>query len=122
MPANKLFFQDWDADRFRHWAQQYGSSTAKVVDSILSSYKVVQQGYNACFGLMALAKKYSAKRLEQACQLICLRTTSPTYRQVKDILARDEDFEAVTLTVGSERKKPPIGHQRGAAYYKKEKE
>ena len=121
MPRDKQFYQDWDADRFRHWAKKYGSSTILVVESILNSFSIVQQGYNSCMGLMALAKKYSAIRLEKACQLALSRTVSPRYRLVKDILSKGEDLQSCADTQSDHKPSDdsrPKGHQRGADYYK----
>ncbi len=118
MPPDKQFFQDWDADRFLRWARQYGPDTVTVVAAILNSSPVVQQTYHSCMGILSLAKKHTAARLEKACRLACQRTKSPTYRLVKDILAKEED-----LRPGTPANQPipvysgPKGHQRGAAYF-----
>jgi transposase len=118
MPPDKQFFQDWDADRFLRWAKEYGPDTVTVVAAILNSSPVVQQTYNSCMGIMSLAKKYTAKRLERACRLACLRTKSPTYRLVKDILAKEEDLQTSAGPVQSNSDYPgPKGHQRGADYF-----
>ena len=120
MPPDKQFYQDWDGDRFRRWAAQYGDNTVMVIESILNASPVVQQTYNACMGVMTLAKKHSAVRLERASKIACQRTRTPTYRMVKDILAKDEDLAATTsdTTVAADQ---PVGrtrgHQRGAGYY-----
>jgi len=121
MPRDKQFYQDWDADRFRHWARKYGPSTVLVIESILHSFALVQQTYNSCLGLMALAKKYSAVRLEKACKLALSRTSVPRYRLVKDILSKDEDLEQPVVgqsNNNSTKDSRPKGHQRGSHYYK----
>ena len=41
-----------------------GSNTQVVVRAILGSYKVEQQGYKSCMGLLKLADKYTPERLE----------------------------------------------------------
>jgi len=118
MPPDKQFFQDWDADRFLNWGRQYGPETVKVVASVLDSSPIIQQTFKACMGVMSLAKKYSAGRLEKACKLACQRSKAPTYRLVKDILAKEEDLSIVATPSQADRPvSGPRGHQRGAAYY-----
>ena len=117
MPPNKQFFLDWDADRFRRWAKQYGPETVNVVVAILNSSPIVQQTYNACMGLMSLARKYTAVRLEKACGLACQRSKAPTYRMVKDILSKEEDLTTPSSQIQPAPSTGPKGHQRGAAYY-----
>ena len=69
-------------------------------------------------GLMSLARKHTAARLEKACKLACQRSKTPTYRMVKDVLAKEEDLAATSSPTDPERPlSGPKGHQRGAAYY-----
>jgi transposase len=118
MPPDKQFYLDWDADRFLKWSRQFGSETEKVVAAILNSSPIVQQTYNACMGVISLAKKYTAVRLERACKLACQRSKTPTYRMVKDILVRQEDVTpAAEPAQSTATESEPRGHRRGAAYY-----
>jgi hypothetical protein len=89
-----------------------------VVASILDSSPIIQQTFKACLGVMSMAKKHSAVQLEKACKIACQRSKTPTYRMVKDILAKEEDLASVPLHTQADR--PPSvmrGHQRGASYY-----
>ena len=67
MPPNHQQYVKWDGDRFRKWAKKSGENTVKVVDTILCSHKVEQQGYRACMALLKLGDQYSPQRLENAC-------------------------------------------------------
>ena len=67
MPANHQKYLEWNGDRFRKWAERIGTNTCKVVNAILASQRVEQQSYRSCMGLLKLADKYSAERLEAAC-------------------------------------------------------
>ena len=67
MPASHQQYLEWNGDRFRKWAERIGSSTNQVVDAILTSKRVEQQSYRSCMGLLKLADKYTADRLEAAC-------------------------------------------------------
>lgn len=66
MPPDKLFFADWDRDRFLSWAEKTGSATRGVIEAILNRAIVEQQAYRSCFGVLNLQEKYGAERLERA--------------------------------------------------------
>jgi hypothetical protein len=68
MPADHKRYVSWDGARFVSWAQKAGPNTVVTVKSILASYKIEQQSYRSCMGLLKLADKYSVTRLEAACR------------------------------------------------------
>lgn len=114
MPPNHQKYLEWDGDRFRKWANSIGESAGAVVNAILASYTVEQQGYRACMGLLKLADKYSIGRLEAACKRALAYTPNPGYKSILNI-----------LKTGSDKLKPEPqpdassehGFTRGAAYY-----
>lgn len=62
-----------------------------VVEATLSSQRVEQQSYRSCMGLLKLADKYSADRLESACKKTLSYTATPSYKSIKNILAAGQD-------------------------------
>jgi hypothetical protein len=64
MPPNHQQYVQWNGDRFRKWAEKIGTNTQTVISAILGGYKVEQQGYKACMGLLKLADKYPLKETE----------------------------------------------------------
>ena len=66
MPPEHQKYVQWNGERFIHWAGKVGSNTQVTVQAILSGYKVEQQGYKSCMGLLKLADKYTPERLENA--------------------------------------------------------
>ena len=64
MPPKHQQYVQWNGERFRNWAAKIGSNAATVVETILTGYKVEQQGYRACMALLKLSEQYSAQRLE----------------------------------------------------------
>ena len=114
MPPNHQKFIEWNGNRFRSWAQSIGPSTQAVVSAILASYKVEQQGYRTCMGLLKLADKYSVPRLETACKRALSYTPNPGYKSIQTILKTGSDKldEENTASSSSEH-----GFTRGAAYY-----
>lgn len=119
MPEDHQKYLQWNGIRFIAWADKIGTSTSITVKSILASYKVEQQGYKACMGLLKLADKYSVARLEAACHKALSYTPHPSYKSVKNILATGQDkvitlaeTESITQTENN-----AYGYTRGPEYY-----
>ena len=113
-------YLEWNGDRFRKWAERIGSNTCKVVHAILASQRVEQQSYRSCMGLLKLADKYSAQRLEAACRKALSYTASPSYKSIKNILATGQDrsdTEIQKTDIASTQNKHAI--TRGADYYRR---
>ena len=117
MPEDHQKYLEWNGDRFRRWGAQIGLSTATVVNAILTSQRVEQQSYRSCMGLLKLTDKYSPARLENACTLALSYTASPSYKNVKDILATGRDK---TLAEKKDEVQPnPYALTRGSEYYRR---
>ena len=54
-------------------------------DICLDGYKIEQQGYKACMGLLKLADKYTPDRLENACKRALSFTPRPSYKNIQVI-------------------------------------
>jgi hypothetical protein len=115
LPPNKLFFVNWDAERFIHWGRQTGPACAKIIEQILGRAVIEQHAYRACFGVLSLKDKYGEKRLERACQILLSRSKAPSYSQVKRILEKGEDLKGEENKESAEHR--PHGFRRGSAYY-----
>jgi hypothetical protein len=86
MPPNHQQYTQWNGERFRNWAAKIGPNTQAVVETILTCYKVEQQGYRACMALLKLSEQYSAERLEGACTKALFYTPRPSYKSIQTIL------------------------------------
>lgn len=119
MPEDHQKYLKWDGNRFISWAEKIGTSTSITVRSILSSYKVEQQGYKACMGLLKLADKYSVERLEAACNKALSYTPHPSYKSVKNILVTGQDKISTSTEVPAtpQSENNAYGYTRGAEYY-----
>ena len=62
-----------DDKRIRNWASSVGKSTRQVVDRILGSVSIKEQGYNPCLAVLRLSRTYTDARLETACELAVSR-------------------------------------------------
>ena len=111
---------EWSPSRLVRWGEQIGAATGAVVTTILERYPHPEQGYRACLGLLSLARRYGADRLEAASQRA--RTTGAvSYRSVKSILTSGFDQLPAALTSGAEsllHLPATHAHVRGADYYR----
>ena len=115
MPPNHQQYIQWNGERFVKWAAKIGINTKTAVSAILSGYKIDQQGYKACMGILKLADKYSPERLENACKKALTFTPRPSLKNIQAILSSGQDKEQPT-----EKEKPTTsqyGFTRGAEYY-----
>ena len=91
-----------------------GSNTKTAVRAILSSYKVEQQGYKSCMGLLRLADKYSPERLENACKRALEYTPCPSLKHIRTILETGHDKVPDEPEPTSSSR---YGFTRGSEYY-----
>lgn len=116
MPPKHQQYVQWNGERFRKWATNIGENTAVVVESILSGYKVEQQGYRACMALLKMGDQYTKQRLESACAKALDYTPRPSYKAILTILKSGQDRISKDSTADYEPSE--FGFTRGADYYK----
>jgi len=85
MPPAHRALSEWSPQRFQHWAEQIGPDTAQLISGVLASRLHPQQAYRTSLGLLGLAKRYTAARLEAACRY-ALSAGIRTYSGVHHIL------------------------------------
>lgn len=115
MPLSHQQYIQWNGERFVKWAAKIGINTKTAVSAILSGYKIEQQGYKACMGILKLADKYSPERLENACKKALTFTPRPSLKNIQAILSSGQDKEQPDReekTTSSQ-----YGFTRGAEYY-----
>lgn len=120
MPESHQKYLQWDGKRFAEWADKVGPNTTSVVKAILASFKIEQQGYKSCMGLLKLADKYSINRLEEACKRALSYTPHPSYKSVKNILVSGLDklnSQNQETAESSNDARESFGYTRGAGYY-----
>src|SRR5229473_469851 len=90
MPKAHQLHLEWTPSRFIAWAGTIGPQTAALVAAILADRPHPEQGYRSCLGILRLAKRYDAGRLEAACAR-ALAAGARSYRHVDAILRRGLD-------------------------------
>ena len=76
-------------------ASLIGPHTRESIDCILKSALFVQQAYRSCQGVLRLAVRYGADRLEAACRRMEPKTAS-TYKRIEAILRNNLDEMPLT--------------------------
>src|SRR6059036_623307 len=90
MPKAHQAHAGWRPSRFVDWATTIGPQTAALVTAILADRPHPEQGYRSCLGILRLAKRDGAARLEAACAR-ALIVGVRSYRHVDSILKHGLD-------------------------------
>jgi transposase len=117
MPAAHRAHQTWSPQRLLHWAGRIGVATQRVVAHILETKPHPEQGYRACLGMLALAKKFGDRRLEAACAR-AVTIGAKSRKSVASILANGLDQQPLQLALDVDA--PPLpahANVRGPQYY-----
>lgn len=94
-------------------ARRIGSKTVDAVGLMLESSIYMEQNYKSCFGMLMLAKKYGASRLEASCDR-ALKGPRVNYTMIKNILERGLDKQ---LTLPDSPPIPSHDNIRGKDQY-----
>jgi len=115
MPPAHRAVSEWSPERFQSWAEQIGPHTAQLIGTVLGSRVHPQQAYRTCLGLLNLAKRYTAARLEAACRY-ALPAEIHSYKGLHHILEAQLDRLPPAEPMPDI---PPTDHAnlRGPAYY-----
>lgn len=93
MPQNHQHYTEqkgWDADYFLRQAAAVGTLTATYVQGMLGTRQYTEQTFNACRGILRLAKQYGHQRLEAACER-ALPSGQYSYKVIENILKNGLD-------------------------------
>lgn len=114
-PKSHRRYLEWTPWRIIRWAAQNGPCTEELISKVLEARPHPEQGFRSCLGIMRLATKHSAQRLEAACQR-ALALKSYSYKSVASILRNGLDKEPLAEDQGSI---PRLIHPniRGQGYY-----
>ena len=114
MPESHLEYIEWNSGRFIRWAASIGPNTKTVIQGIFDGFKIEQQGYKQCLGILNIAKTHSKSLLETICGKALERTPNPSYKMIT-IMIKNEIKTNKSLGKSNEEK--ASGFTRGANYY-----
>lgn len=112
MPSSHRRYRDWTHERILREAALVGDDTAALVTIILRTRPHPEQGFRSCIGILGLAKRYDAERLDAACaRALALGTRS--YSSVAAILKNVQERRP------AKPEQPSLLHEniRGPGYY-----
>jgi len=115
MPESHRRHARWTPSRIISWAQKTGPSTAKLVEEILASRPHPEQGFRSALGIIRLADRYTAARVEAA-SARALHLRSYSYRSVESILTHNLDRQPLPEPRAT-RAHPRHHNVRGSTYY-----
>jgi transposase len=98
MPENHLEYlktQAYTSLDFLTEAAKIGPNCTNVCEQLLDARQFKEHAFKSCLGLVRLASKYTAPRLELACQR-ALRAATPNYQCVRNILKNNLDLQELT--------------------------
>jgi transposase len=116
MSASHRAHAEWSPGRLLSWGARIGPSVAALVKHLLESKPHPEQGYRACLGLLAAARRYGDARLAAACQR-ALAIGSPTRRSVLSILEAGLDQQPLQTRNDDDWQLPLHDNVRGSQYY-----
>jgi len=116
MPKAHQQHLEWSPSRLIHWGSTIGPKTAELVTAILESRPHPEQGYRSCLGILRLAKRYGADRLEAA-SARAVAVGALSYRHLDSILKHGLD--RVPLEAEAPTPQLVLVHDnvRGPGYY-----
>jgi transposase len=116
MPESHRRHAQWTPSRIVAWAEKTGPFAAALVSGILERRRHPEQGYRSALGIIRLADRYSAERVEAACGR-ALHMSSYSYKSVESILSHNLDREPLPE---KRHVRPHPHHQnvRGGNYYR----
>lgn len=86
------FYSYWGTGRILRWTERVGPSCVGVVERIFQSVAFEEQGFSAALAVLMLSHKYSAQRLERACEMALVTgKRSPRNRDIEPIRKASQD-------------------------------
>jgi transposase len=114
MPPHHRFIAEWSPERFLSWAAKVGPQTRQLIAEVLRKPTVVEQSFRTCMGILKLADRYEAPRLEAAC-CRALNYGIYKYRGIRTIL--EKGLDRTTTTQRQLFIVPNHENIRGGEYY-----
>jgi transposase len=117
-PKSHRAHLEWTPSRMVHWAESIGPNTARLFERIMNDWPHPEMGYRGCLGIIRLAGRYSAQRVEAASERALL-TGACRYKSVESILKNSLDQlpPSPPPLASSPQPTPPHDNIRGSEYF-----
>jgi transposase len=113
-PKSHRAHLEWTPSRMVRWAESIGPNTARLFERIMNDWPHPEMGYRGCLGIIRLAGKYSAQRVEAASERALLANAC-RYKSIESILKNSLD--QVPPSSPPPASTPPHDNIRGAEYF-----
>lgn len=88
----KAGWRQWDRERCERWAKRVGPDCADVVGRLFAAQRFDDQGVEPALAVLRLSRRYSERRLENACSLALQSVASPRYSHIRPMLETGQDM------------------------------
>lgn len=116
MPKAHQAHVEWTPERLLNWAKKIGPSTEKLIESVMQSRAMPEQGFRACLGILRLGKSYGTNRLENAAKR-ALVIGATRYQSIESILKQGLDQQPLPAADPQPTSATVHGNVRGSQYY-----
>jgi len=117
LASNHRFISEWNPEFFITKGAAYGTAVAQYVERLMESKAHPEQGYKACQGVLNLAARVGAERIQRAC-LRADKYKNYSYWVIEDILTKKlDELDLDTETLADEQQTPGHNNIRGNKYY-----
>jgi DNA replication protein DnaC len=90
MPSSHRCYRDWSHERIRSEAAKVGPDADTLIDVILRSRPLPEQGFRSAIGILGLVNRYGQERVDAACARALL-LNARSYKSVAAILKNGTD-------------------------------
>lgn len=119
MPRAHQDYAQWTPQRMYTWANSIGPNTGQLIKALTELYKIPEQSYRGCLGILRMSKQYGNDRLENAA-IRALHIGAIRYKNIESILKSGLDQQPLPLPEAEPMTaEPTLLHDniRGSKYY-----
>ena len=114
-PKSHRAHLEWTPSRMVHWARNHRPATPRdLFERIMNDKPHPEMGYRGCLGIIRLAGKYSAQRVEAAAERALL-TGACRYKSVESILKNSLDQRPLVPTAPPPRRRTTTSAARSTS-------
>lgn len=117
MPRAHQDYAEWTPERMHAWANSIGQNTGRLIKALTEMYKIPEQSFRSCLGILRMSKTYGNERLENAA-IRALYIGAIRYKNIESILKSGLDQQPLPeLEPLAAEPTRPHDNIRGSKYY-----